>query len=58
MTYILCLETSTDVCSVALHADNRLVDTREVHEPQAHAARLVLLVEEVLRESGVKADHL
>lgn len=58
MTYILCLETSTDVCSVALHADNRLVDTREVHEPQAHAARLVLLVEEVLRESGVKADQL
>lgn len=58
MAYILCLETSTDVCSVALHADDGLVDSHEVHEPQAHAARLAVLVDEVLRQSRVKADRL
>lgn len=58
MNYILCLETSTDVCSVALYADDRLVDSREVHEPQAHAAKLAVFVEEVLGQSGVKPDRL
>jgi tRNA threonylcarbamoyladenosine biosynthesis protein TsaB len=58
MTYILCLETSTDVCSVALYADDRLVDSREVHEPQAHAEKLAAFVEEILRHSGVRADQL
>jgi tRNA threonylcarbamoyladenosine biosynthesis protein TsaB len=58
MTNILCLETSTDVCSVALYADDRLVDSREVHEPQAHAARLAVLVEEALRYSGVPSERL
>jgi tRNA threonylcarbamoyladenosine biosynthesis protein TsaB len=58
MTYILCLETSTDTCSVALYADDRLVDSREVHEPQAHAAQLAVLVEETLRHSGVPLNRL
>jgi tRNA threonylcarbamoyladenosine biosynthesis protein TsaB len=58
MTHILCLETSTDVCSVALFADDRLVDSCEVHEPQAHAAKLSLLVEEGLRQSRVTTYQL
>lgn len=58
MNHILCLETSTDVCSVALFADDRLVNNREVHEPQAHAAKLGVFVQEVLNESGVTPDKL
>jgi len=58
MTYILCLETSTDVCSVALYAAGRLLDSREVHEPQAHAEKLAVFMEEVLRQSGIAADQL
>lgn len=58
MTHILCIETSTDVCSVALFADDRLVENREVHEPQAHAEKLAVFVDEVFRESGVAADRL
>ena len=59
MPVILSLETSTDVCSVALHDSNRLLAQAEIHEAQSHAARLAPLVEQVTREAAVnlKAIH-
>lgn len=55
MVHILCLETSTDVCSVALFSDGRLVDSREIHEPQAHAEKLAVFIKEVLGGSELSA---
>ena len=54
MPAILSLETSTDVCSVALHAGKDLLAQGEIHEPQSHAARLVPMIEQVIAEAGFK----
>lgn len=51
MALILSIETSTQVCSVALHDDDRLVITSEVHIEQSHASKLAVLLEQMLRTS-------
>ncbi|MGC1271090.1 MAG: tRNA (adenosine(37)-N6)-threonylcarbamoyltransferase complex dimerization subunit type 1 TsaB [Croceibacterium sp.] len=55
---ILSLETSTDVCSVALHKGRKLLAQAEIHEPQAHAARLAPLIESVTREAGASLKEI
>jgi len=58
MSLILSLETSTHVCSVALHDAGKLIATREVHTPQSHAERLAPMIEEVRRETGLELKQL
>ena len=58
MNQILCLETSTDVCSVALFSDGRLVAFRETQEKNAHSARLTVMIEEVMQEAGLSYTSL
>lgn len=53
MPVILSLETSTDVCSVALHDNHTLISQAEIHEPQSHAAQLALLVQQSIDQAGV-----
>lgn len=53
MPAILSLETSTDVCSVALHDGSNLLAHREIHEPQSHAAQLVPLIDAMLGEANL-----
>jgi tRNA threonylcarbamoyladenosine biosynthesis protein TsaB len=52
MGLLLCLETATTVCSVALAQDGHLLALRETHDSNAHSSRLTLLIEEVLQQSG------
>lgn len=49
MPILLSIETSTSVCSVALHQDRRLIATLEVYQEYSHAAKLGVLVDEVVR---------
>jgi tRNA threonylcarbamoyladenosine biosynthesis protein TsaB len=58
MALILSLETSTDVCSVALHKNSELLHELVINEPQAHAARLSPLIEELLNAAAVKPEML
>jgi tRNA threonylcarbamoyladenosine biosynthesis protein TsaB len=53
MPVILSLETSTDVCSVALHDGEKLLAQEEVHEPQSHAARLAPMIDAVSHQAGI-----
>jgi tRNA threonylcarbamoyladenosine biosynthesis protein TsaB len=53
MPVILSLETSTDVCSVALHDNQTLLSQAEIKEPQSHAAQLALLVQQSMHQAGV-----
>jgi tRNA threonylcarbamoyladenosine biosynthesis protein TsaB len=48
MARILSLETSTDVCSVAVHDDGNLIAESVIREPRAQASRLAPMIEEVL----------
>lgn len=54
---LLAIETATDVCSVALLHDDRVVD-RETREPRSHAERVLDMVRECLEESDLGLSAL
>lgn len=58
MSLILALETSTNVCSVALHKGGKLLLASEVHVDQSHATKLALLIDNVLKISDHKPSDL
>ncbi len=55
---ILSIETSTEVCSVALHNQGRLVADRESIEAYSHAEKLAPLMDEILTDNNVKKGEL
>lgn len=58
MAVILSLETSTEVCSVALHENGSLINELVINEAQAHAARLAPLIEQLLHSASIKVTSL
>lgn len=59
MNYILHLETSTKVCSVALSNNGRLVQLIETSEEgYVHGEKLTLFIQDVLEKEGVSAKAL
>lgn len=56
--YILHIETSTKVCSVALSDDQRLLDVAEMTEGMNHSAQLAPMIEQLLERVGLKARQL
>ena len=52
MAIILSIETSTSLCSLAVHQDGGLLALVEVNEPGIHAEKIVLLIEEAVEKSG------
>lgn len=58
MAIILNIETSTEVCSVALSNEGRVISFREDDKEKLHASRLTPFIEEVLTEAGVKIQDL
>ncbi len=54
--YLLLIETSTEVCSVALSAGESIISYRVVREAKSHARVIALLVNEVLEEGGMTVD--
>lgn len=55
---ILCLETATPVCSVALCNRSGVVSVRESHENKSHSTQLTVFVEELLKEAGITPSDL
>jgi len=55
---ILCLETATPVCSVALCDNAGYVLTRESHENKSHAALLTVFIGELFKSKGITAKEL
>lgn len=58
MALILSIETGTEICSVALAEDGRLISLRESDGDRAHAGNLGVYIEEILRENNLNADEL
>jgi len=58
MALILCLETATQVCSVALCKDGQPIALRESIEHNSHSALITLFVEEVMNEGGYHLTDL
>jgi len=55
---ILCLETATSVCSVALCSTDGVVSSRHNSENRSHASLLTVFIEDILREQGLKIKDL
>jgi tRNA threonylcarbamoyladenosine biosynthesis protein TsaB len=58
MAIILSIETSTPICSVALHQDGKLLFLLELEEAGAHAEKLMGLIESVLNAQQISVHDL
>jgi tRNA threonylcarbamoyladenosine biosynthesis protein TsaB len=58
MSLLLSLETSTQSCSVALHKDGVLVTSKIMTVPRSAASQLAVMIEEVMKDSGVAMKEL
>lgn len=52
MSTILCIETATEICSVAVVSETNLLALCENHEGNAHASQLTGLIETALAQAG------
>lgn len=58
MSAILSIESSGNVCSVALHRNGALISIKESSEPNVHAKTLAIFIKEILNENNLKASKL
>lgn len=58
MARILSIETSTPVCSVAVHDSGRLLSLSEITESGAHAERLMQLLVDVVEKAGLQLNEV
>jgi|LauGreDrversion4_2_1035121.scaffolds.fasta_scaffold338059_2 tRNA threonylcarbamoyladenosine biosynthesis protein TsaB len=58
MAFILCIETATEVCSVALFNKNELLVLNEINEGNMHASALTGLIEKTVKEAGLTLNLL
>ena len=55
---ILCLETATPVCSVAINDGSKTLALRECKGQNAHSEKITIFIKEVLEEVGLEYDQL
>jgi tRNA threonylcarbamoyladenosine biosynthesis protein TsaB len=55
---IICLETATNLCSVALCDNAGVISRRESNEGKSHASMLTVFIEEIFRENNIRAHDL
>lgn len=58
MALILCIETGTDICSVAIARDGELISLRESDEGRDHARQVAVFVDELLEEISLRPEEL
>ncbi|MFC2116677.1 tRNA (adenosine(37)-N6)-threonylcarbamoyltransferase complex dimerization subunit type 1 TsaB [Bacteroidota bacterium] len=58
MPLILNLDTSTQICSVALASDGAILGTRESHEEKSHARQLSVFIRDLLKENELEVAGL
>lgn len=58
MTRLLSLETSTSICSAAIHQDGKLLAWREIREPRSTASQLAVIVDAIMKESATEPAML
>lgn len=58
MSFILCIETSTPVCSVAVVSEESILALAELSEGNAHASMLTTLIDEAVRKAEISLQQL
>jgi tRNA threonylcarbamoyladenosine biosynthesis protein TsaB len=57
-TYLLAIETSTEICSVALGKNSECIAIVENEQGNSHAEKIILYVDEVLQQAGLEKIQL
>jgi tRNA threonylcarbamoyladenosine biosynthesis protein TsaB len=55
---VLCIETATNLCSVALCSSEKVISIRESTEIKSHASMLTVFIDEMLKSNGIRARDL
>lgn len=55
---ILCIESSTEVCSVALFDQTKLIHLEEADDVNRHAELLAILIDKTMKTTGLTFDQL
>ena len=55
---IICLETATNLCSVALCDSAGVISLKESNDTKSHASMLTMFIEQMLKDRGIKASDL
>ena len=58
MALLLHIETATEICSVALSENEKLLSLHEERSPNSHSATLTLLIEKVFADAGRSMRNL
>ncbi len=58
MAFILNIETSGEICSVALSEDDKCLLMKESREKNSHSAKLAVLTDELLKELNINPEKL
>ncbi len=58
MVNILCIETATEVCSVAVSVNGKLVSIRETVDQNSHSEKLTLFIQEVIKEANLSLNDI
>ena len=58
MVHLLAIETSTEICSVALSENEKCLAIVEDDRENSHAEKILLFVKQVLKQSGLKINEL
>ena len=58
MSLILCIDTATPVCSIALVRDNEVLYSRESSNKNSHSEIVTIFIDEVIKEANLKYTDL
>ena len=58
MAVLLSLETSTTVCSAALHENGKLLAFSELHIAQSASSKLAIIIDDLFKLCGVKPSQM
>lgn len=55
---VICIETATNLCSVALISRGGVISLKENNDLKSHASMLTVFIDEALKDNGIKARDL
>ena len=58
MAFILSLETSTTICSAALHEDGNLLASKQLLTPQSASSQLAPLIDQLVKDSKISTKEV
>lgn len=58
MSNILCIESSTDICSICISNNGNVIAIKESLEPKSHSRLITILIDEVMKEAQLSFDDL